>query len=119
PKIHRLLDEYLVDFPALQTHPFPCPEKLENDWQEMERQRERQRERERERKSGVLWDRMPDLPWARPGEEAARRHLEEFVNQRLVRYHIDRNNPALNGQSDLSIYLHFGQISAQRVALAA
>jgi len=107
PKIHRLLDEYLIDFPALKAHPFPWPEKVENDWQE------------EVRKSATRWDRMPDINWAKPGEKAALKHLEEFIDQGLVRYHTDRNNPALDGQSGLSIYLHFGQISAQRVALAA
>ncbi len=105
PKIHRLLKEYLVDFPALKTHPFPWPEAVENDWQARER--------------AIRCDHMPGLTWAKPGEKAAMRHLEEFIDQRLVRYQADRNNPVLNGQSGLSIYLHFGQISAQRVALMA
>ena len=33
PKIHRLLDEYLVDFPLTKNHPFPWPEVVDNDWQ--------------------------------------------------------------------------------------
>lgn len=34
----------------------------------------------------------------------------------MTRYDKDRNDPGLDGQSSLSAYLHFGQISAQRVA---
>jgi deoxyribodipyrimidine photo-lyase len=41
------------------------------------------------------------------------------VESRLASYDPDRNRPERDGQSDLSPYLHFGQLSAQRVALAA
>jgi deoxyribodipyrimidine photo-lyase len=54
----------------------------------------------------------------RPGEAAARKHLIRFLKHKLPRYDRDRNDPTLDGQSGLSAYLHFGQISAQRVALA-
>lgn len=37
--------------------------------------------------------------------------------ERLEAYPADRNDPAKNGSSHLSPYLHFGQISAQCVAL--
>ncbi len=105
PKIHRLLDEYLVDFPLTKKHPFPWPEVVDNDWQTAERT--------------IRVDHTPDVNWALPGERAAKKHLDKFIDQGLIRYDIDRNNPVKNGQSGLSIYLHFGQISAQRVALAA
>jgi deoxyribodipyrimidine photo-lyase len=59
------------------------------------------------------------MSWAQPGERAAKKHLNEFIDQGLVLYDSDRNNPVKNGQSGLSFYLHFGQISAQRVALMA
>ena len=39
-----------------------------------------------------------------------------FVNNKLKNYPNDRNNPCLDGQSGLSPYLHFGQLSPQRVA---
>jgi deoxyribodipyrimidine photo-lyase len=42
--------------------------------------------------------------------------MREAVEQRLVRYSEDRNNPCLPGQSNLSPYLHCGQVSAQRLA---
>ena len=54
----------------------------------------------------------------RGGLSEARRRLREFVDSRLSRYHLGRGDPGLEVQSDLSPYLHFGQISAREVALA-
>lgn len=51
------------------------------------------------------------------GEKAARNVLRSFLEQKLSSYEENSNNPTRQGQSDLSPYLHFGQISAQRVAL--
>jgi deoxyribodipyrimidine photo-lyase len=42
-----------------------------------------------------------------------------FLEKRLEKYSEERNDPNASAQSDLSPYLHFGQISAQRVALEA
>ena len=45
-----------------------------------------------------------------PGEDAANKVLEEFINTKLDHY--DRRNEVdSNGQSQLSAYLHFGMIS--------
>lgn len=54
----------------------------------------------------------------RGGPSEARSRLLEFVERKLPRYHLDRGNPGLEIQSELSPYLHFGQISAREVALA-
>ena len=43
--------------------------------------------------------------------------LETFIQKKLNRYNDQRNDPNEDGQSDLSPYLHFGQISAQYIAL--
>ncbi|RAK06190.1 deoxyribodipyrimidine photo-lyase [Halanaerobium saccharolyticum] len=53
------------------------------------------------------------------GYQQARQKLEKFVRNKLKDYDQKRNIPHLNYQSDLSPYLHFGQISAQEVALEA
>ena len=45
------------------------------------------------------------------------KQLGHFLEHKLVGYERDRNDPNIDGQSGLSPYLHFGQISAQRVAL--
>lgn len=53
------------------------------------------------------------------GYQAAKAKLGDFIKNKLKAYDEKRNIPHLNFQSDLSPYLHFGQISAQEVALAA
>jgi deoxyribodipyrimidine photo-lyase len=57
------------------------------------------------------------VSWLQPGPEAAHVQLETFINHRLAGYDHYRNNPNQSGQSNLSPYLHFGHIAAQRVAL--
>jgi len=43
--------------------------------------------------------------------------LKRFIARKLSRYPDERNDPNKDAVSDLSPYLHFGQIAAQRVAL--
>lgn len=52
-----------------------------------------------------------------PGGDAAINVLENFIDGNLHKYNELRNNPNFDYQSGLSPYLHFGQISAQRIAL--
>jgi deoxyribodipyrimidine photo-lyase len=52
-----------------------------------------------------------------PDEKQALLTAKKFIGQRLCRYGQDSNNPCKEGQSGLSPYLHFGQLSAQRLAL--
>jgi deoxyribodipyrimidine photo-lyase len=54
----------------------------------------------------------------RGGEAHAQRLLDVFMRERFARYEVDRNEPALEGGSGLSPYLHFGHISAHEVAHA-
>lgn len=63
-------------------------------------------------------DRVPPVPALRGGERAAEARLRAFLERGLARYDEDRNDPGLAGQSGLSPYLHFGQISPLRIALA-
>ena len=53
------------------------------------------------------------------GEVAANKVLQEFLNERLENFANMRNHPEVSATSDLSPYLHFGQISSLRVALEA
>lgn len=105
PKIHKLLNEFLEEFPKITGN-----KKLndssykKSDW-------------DKARKSLQINFNIKEVDWIKPGEEAAHDLLQDFLNNKLVRYDEDRNNPTLNGQSNISPYLHFGQISAQRVAL--
>ncbi len=52
-----------------------------------------------------------------PGCQNAKKLLDIFVKKKLNRYDSDRNEPGLDGTSNLSPYLHFGQISALEIAL--
>ncbi len=54
----------------------------------------------------------------RGGAAEAEKKLRAFVGRKLAAYAEGRNDPALDGQSGLSPYLHFGQISPLAVALA-
>ena len=52
-----------------------------------------------------------------PGEKGAHKALSDFIEYRLADYNELRNYPEKECQSNLSPYLHYGQLSAQRVAL--
>ena len=61
---------------------------------------------------------IPPSPTFRGGYAEARRHLEIFLENRLFRYAKESNQPSKRATSDLSPYLHFGQISSLEIALA-
>ncbi len=106
PKIHRLLPRFLVPMPRLRKHPHPWA--VRNVSAPV---------------AGALLEQTGMLPYAGAtlpmpaGPRAARACLRRFVSGPLDVYDTARNDPNAAGQSDLSPYLHFGQISAQRVAL--
>jgi len=54
-----------------------------------------------------------------PGARQAKKELNNFIIERLDKYAKQRNNPNIDGTSNLSPYLHFGQLSSQRVVLEA
>jgi len=105
PKIHRQLHHYLEEFPELTAMPeslyTPAPE---TNWQEA--------------LSSLKVDtNVKPIEWLEPGETGARQTLDSFISRKLENYAQNRNNPVLDSLSNLSPYLHFGQISAQRIAL--
>jgi len=67
----------------------------------------------------TLADRIPAeaMDWLVPGYQAGQKCLKHFIEFKLSDYNDNRNDPTCDGQSNLSPYLHFGQLSAQRVAL--
>jgi len=105
PKIRRALPDFLTEFPALRRHRIPWKGPLpQTDWIRIE--------------ASLQVDRaVPEVEWLEPGERAAREVLHQFLHTRLSLYPERRNDPTRDGVSHLSPYLHFGQISAQRVAL--
>ena len=104
PKIHRLLNEYLVEYPEIHCWKSNSFQNLRTNWKEVEH---------------ILRSdpSVPEVNWILPGESEAQKKMEEFISDRLFRYNAERNDPNLNSVSDLSPYLHFGHISAQRIAL--
>jgi deoxyribodipyrimidine photo-lyase len=64
----------------------------------------------------LLPDFLIEYPKTFSGMTDGLRALHDFIEQRLTGYAEKRNDPTIEGQSSLSPYLHFGQLSAQRVA---
>jgi len=114
PKINKLLPAFLTDIPPVKPHPYPCSgleSRLNNglgtagftDWAAAE--------------NTLAVDRtVSEWTGFLPGEKAGREVMEQFITNRLEGYERGRNDPSKAGQSNLSPYLHFGQLSAQRVA---
>ncbi len=105
PKIKRSLDEFLEELPTLKDHAFQWKGNAERtDWEQII--------------NSLAADRtVPEVGWIKPGESAALKMFRSFVTTKLESYDDHRNDPTKDGQSNLSPYLHFGQISAQRIAL--
>ena len=109
PKIRRLLREFLTPLRRTAMRAAPCagsPESLDlSDIPALVR--------------GLGVDAsVPPVAGLTGGSGPAKRRLDAFVRRKLPRYHLDRNDPALDGQSGLGPYLHFGHISPLQVALA-
>lgn len=109
PKLHRLLTAFLVPLaPRRVKHRGSGldVESLEVDSPQAVLQR-------------LKLDRtVGPTPLYRGGALEAEARLNRFLQERLSHYGEGRNDPARDYQSDLSPYLHFGQISPLRVALA-
>ena len=105
PKIHRLLPEFLEPLPKLRKHPFEWKGVVPSiDWNKTDRLLKLNRA-------------VGPIAKFESGSMAAKKRLGSFLCSSLMEYNIKRNDPNFKGQSDLSPYLHFGQISAQRIAL--
>jgi deoxyribodipyrimidine photo-lyase len=106
PKLQKVLHHYLDEFPDVKKQAIPWTQKIPE----------------------IQWDVLPlqltidksvnPIKSIKPGYRAGQKKLERFCAVGLLRYNSDRNDPVKNAQSGLSPYIHFGQISAQRVALS-
>ena len=106
-KIRKLLPEFLVDFPKLKPHPHSINnDNFDNKWGKIAN-------------CVNVEESNCKLDWIKSGEDEARKVLDVFISQKLKNYSKDRNDPNKNGVSNLSPYLHFGQIASQRVVLEA
>lgn len=105
PKIHKHLREFLGQFPSVK----PQKQKIEIKTKYITFKE--------------AYDLVSKLPTYNqkyivfPGEQNAFKTLENFIEKKLNNYEKNRNNPNYDNTSNLSAYLHFGQISSQRVAL--
>lgn len=104
PKIKKHLPAFLTEYPLVNIKNKSQPNSNLIRWHEV-----------------MVWlnasDEVKPVKQFKPGEDAARKVLSDFIRYKLTGYAEKRNDPTLNWQSDLSPYLHFGQISAQRVAI--
>lgn len=104
PKINKALIEFLDEFP-------PLKKMVKNNFDS----------------DKVNWDKafkslkidftVKEVDWIKPGEKAAMKCFKNFLENKFDNYFQYRNDPNKDSQSNLSPYLHFGQISAQRIAL--
>ena len=104
-KINDKLNEFLEEFPKLKEHSYESSESFEdNDWKDLDKTNKKEYE------SNVSFRFVP-------GEGAAQNKLEDFIKNKFSSYASDRNDPNKDATSNLSPYLHFGHISAQRIVL--
>eukprot|EP00878_Enallax_costatus_P010570 GHUV01011038.1.p1 GENE.GHUV01011038.1~~GHUV01011038.1.p1 ORF type:complete len:423 (+),score=110.07 GHUV01011038.1:141-1409(+) len=115
-KIHKQLPEFLREYPDMP-RPVPWPESAPQspavDWEALLSE---------VRSRGPH---VPEVSWCAPGEDAAAAALMGenggfLTAKRLSLYKEKRNDPAEpQGISNMSPYLHYGQIAPQRCALEA
>ena len=108
PKIHKLMDEFLVPLEERKVKAKSIglldgvdasdPQKI---------------------LKGLDIDRSVPPGEERGGEDAAQTRLSEFVKDGLEHYDERRNNPNVDGASRLSAYLHFGHLSPIDAVLRA
>jgi deoxyribodipyrimidine photo-lyase len=107
PKIHKLINEYLVEPELMIKHPYDWSGRIQT-MKELE---------------PMVNELLSEIAangtniQLKSGESAAKKRLEDFIAYRLDMYGLHRNDPSLDSQSDFSPYLHFGQISSLRIAL--
>ena len=100
PKIHRLLPEFLIPFPAVPHQSYPFSGGVPRiDWE-------------------AIFLRHPANPAYPPaGTAAGKKRLAAFLRNKLEGYEEGRNDPNREATSGLSPYFHFGQVAPQRAAL--
>lgn len=105
PKINKLLPDFLDEFPKVRQHPYDngVMAGAPVDWQKQF--------------TYVVDHSVQEVDWLTAGERSAQKAAARFIKEGLQYYDQKRNDPNLDGQSNLSPYMHFGHISPQRVAL--
>jgi deoxyribodipyrimidine photo-lyase len=104
PKVKKLLPEYLHVSQTVQKHPYVIKIPPHN-WNDL--------------MSHIKAKQLSnyEIPF-HSGEKEALNMLTTFIQHKLEGYKEKRNDPSEDYQSNLSPYLHFGQISSLTIALA-
>uniref|UniRef100_UPI0037E797BD CPD photolyase n=1 Tax=Semicossyphus pulcher TaxID=241346 RepID=UPI0037E797BD len=104
-KLTKLLPEYLTDFPLVEKHPHTATRTAKPiDWDDTLASLEVDKT-------------VGETEWAKPGTKAGVAMLESFIDVRLKTFDTQRNDPNAPALSQLSPWIRFGHLSAQRVAL--
>jgi len=104
-KITKHLPEFLTDFPVVDQHPHTATRTAKPvDWSQT-------------LASLPVERAVGEVAWAVAGSAAGMATLESFIDLRLKYFATHRNDPNSEALSQLSPWLRFGQLSAQRVAL--
>ena len=103
PKINKILDEFLTDYPILKKSTFTIKKEKNTDWKNL-------------LNKISINNEVKPVSWVKPGYKQALNTLHKFI-ENINSYENDRNDPNIKASSNLSPYLHFGQISSQEVVL--
>jgi deoxyribodipyrimidine photo-lyase len=105
PKVHKLITEFLDEFPVLKKHQYYYDKKVPDiDWKHILNDKSINQE-------------ITVADWCTPGYVAGMKELKHFIVTKLEKYDGARNDATIDGQSNLSPWLHYGQIAPQRVVL--
>eukprot|EP00051_Salpingoeca_urceolata_P005615 m.74961 g.74961 ORF g.74961 m.74961 type:complete len:518 (-) comp14461_c0_seq5:168-1721(-) len=104
PSIEGLMSKFLKPYPELEPNHDEAEMPKQVDWKAAD-------------KSLTIDRSVKEVGWLKPGTAAAERMFEEFCSQRLGKFAASRNNPNVAALSNMSPYLHFGQISAATLVM--
>ena len=104
-KIHKQLEKWLTAPGVPQRHPYKLDEMPSSmSWREVDALTKRGNT------CGIQHT-------FSSGEASAKKQVDSFIHSGIAHYALERNDPNTSRQSDLSPYLHFGQLYSGRVAL--
>ncbi|KAH9284864.1 Deoxyribodipyrimidine photo-lyase [Echinococcus granulosus] len=101
-KLHDKAKHLFTDFPPVIHHPIPSKWEAV-DWKAI-----------KQSLVGLVDESVEPVTWAKGGAKAGLSQLFSFLHHRLRAYATHRNDPTKKALSNLSPWLHFGHISAQR-----
>jgi deoxyribodipyrimidine photo-lyase len=103
PKIKRLLPFFLDVFPLLKKQSIQINHTFIN-WKKIKEEINVNRA-------------VSSVKWIKAGEYEAKNAWRSFLQNKLTDYNEHRNNPVLDGTSNISPFIHFGHLSVQELLL--